>query len=82
MPGKPQPRDERSPIKINRETHVIAKRLLAQASRHGWASIGVDRDDPPSLISILEEAVKRFASAAQVTSRASTGRKADKDARK
>ena len=54
-----------APVKLSYSTYEQARALLAQVSRHGWASIGVDRDDPPSLGSVIEEAMKLLSSRAR-----------------
>jgi len=35
--------------------------LAAYAARHGWAGLGIDRDDPPTQTALIEEAIKLLA---------------------
>jgi hypothetical protein len=49
---------ERAVVKLPAETHRQAKGALAQVARYGWADFGIDRDDPPTLGSVIEEAIK------------------------
>ncbi len=67
MPGRPKVKgkvtksvDERQPVKVSRDAYALARNLMAKASRHGWASLGVDREDPPSVMAIIDEALRRF----------------------
>ncbi len=48
----------RQAVKISDETHAALKQLAAYASRNGWAALGIDRDDPPSQASIIDEAIR------------------------
>jgi hypothetical protein len=41
------------------------RELSALASKHGWSSLGVDREDPPTMVAIIEEAVKMLAARAK-----------------
>ena len=38
-----------------------ARELSALTSRHGWASLGIDRDDPATMSAIFEEGLKLLA---------------------
>ena len=42
-----------------------ARELSALASKHGWSALGVDREDPPTMVAIIEEAVKLLAARAK-----------------
>jgi hypothetical protein len=43
-------------VKVPRHVYDRLQTLVSQVSRHGWASLGVPRDDPPSMSAILDEA--------------------------
>ncbi len=53
---------KRQPIKIPWDAYELLKEIVAYASRHGWESLGVDRDDPPSQTAAIEEAINLLAS--------------------
>lgn len=53
---------KRMPIKIPWDAYELLKELAAYASRHGWESLGIDRDDPPTQTAVIEEAIKLLAS--------------------
>jgi hypothetical protein len=57
----PPAKDDRAVIKIHRDTHDTIKELLAHVSRNGWASLGIGRDDPPSLGGLIDEAIRLLA---------------------
>jgi hypothetical protein len=46
-----------TPIKVSPEAHRQAKRLLEVVSLRGWSAIGISRTDPPTLMSLLDEAI-------------------------
>lgn len=48
------------PIRIPAEAHEHAKRLAAKVARDGWRSLGVDRDDLPTLGAVIQEALARI----------------------
>lgn len=48
-------------MKISDETHASLKQLAAYASRNGWAALGIERDDPPSQASLIDEAIRLLA---------------------
>jgi len=52
---------KRQAIKIPWDAYERLKDLAAYASRHGWESLGVDRDDPPTQTAIIEEAINLLA---------------------
>ena len=43
----------------------LARELSALASKHGWSALGIDREDPPTMVAIIEEAVKLLAARAK-----------------
>lgn len=47
-------------IRIRSSTHERLRRLSERLAREGWASIGVVRNDKPSMTSIVEEALTRI----------------------
>ncbi|HEX4352784.1 MAG TPA: hypothetical protein VHZ95_07725 [Polyangiales bacterium] len=53
---------------LPREISERARELSALASKHGWSALGVDRDDPPTITAIFEEAINVLASRAKVKS--------------
>lgn len=55
MDRKPQP------VKIPPDAHDTLRDLAAFAARHGWAGLGIDRDDPPTQTALIEEAIKLLA---------------------
>ena len=44
-------------IKMNRATVDRVRELSTIVSRHGWQSLGVDRDDPATMTAVVEAAV-------------------------
>lgn len=56
MPRK----DPTTTVKVTRSLHRRMHAVLEHVSRNGWASIGVDRGEPPSLSAILDEAIAVF----------------------
>lgn len=46
-----------APARLFRETHDQVRELVAHISRHGWSSVGIDRDDPPTGTAVLDAAV-------------------------
>ncbi len=48
-------------MKIPPEAHDMLRDLAAYAARHGWAGLGIDRDDPPTQTALIEEAIKLLA---------------------
>ena len=40
-------------------THAqLVDAIATYAARHGWAGLGIDRDDPPTQTALIEEAIK------------------------
>ena len=58
-------RSERTSVKLPTEVLDKARELSALASKHGWSSLGVDREDPPTITAIVEEAITLLASRAK-----------------
>ena len=46
-----------APIKVAPDTLERARALLEHISRHGWASVGSERGDPPSVAAIVAEGI-------------------------
>jgi hypothetical protein len=55
------PKDDRAVVKLQRETYDAIKALLSHVSRNGWASVGIERDDPPSIGGLIDESVRLLA---------------------
>ena len=53
---------KRQPIKIPWDAYETLKALSAYAARHGWESLGISRDDPPTQTALIEEAINLLAS--------------------
>ena len=53
---------KRQAIKIPWDAYEMLKDLAAYTSRHGWESLGIDRDDAPTQTALIEEAIKLLAS--------------------
>jgi hypothetical protein len=34
------------------------RKLAEYTARHGWASLGIDRSDPPTMTAIIDEAIR------------------------
>lgn len=49
------------PVKIPGASLELLRDLSAFTARNGWAALGIDRDDPPTLTALLEEAVRLLA---------------------
>jgi hypothetical protein len=58
-------RMDRTSVAIPREVAKRAKALSALASKYGWSALGIDRDDPPTLTAIFEEAINVLAARAK-----------------
>jgi hypothetical protein len=43
-----------------------ARSLSALTSKHGWASLGIDREDPATMSAIFEEALNLLAARSKV----------------
>ncbi len=54
------PRSDRTTVALPKEIAKKAKMLSSIASRHGWAALGVDRDDPPTLTAVFEAAIEEL----------------------
>jgi hypothetical protein len=51
--------------RLTRETHERLKALASFIARHGWASVGIDRDDPANQTAVLDAAVNLLLSRAE-----------------
>lgn len=58
-------RMDRTSVAIPREVAKKAKELSALASQYGWSVFGIERDDPPTLTAIFEEAINVLAARAK-----------------
>ena len=54
-------------VKIPPAAHEMLRELTAYASRHGWSSLGIDRDDPPTQTAVIEAAIELLGSRRQST---------------
>ena len=61
-------RSDRQSVALPRDISEKAKELSAFASKHGWAALGVDREDPPTITAIFEEAINILASRSKAKS--------------
>jgi hypothetical protein len=52
-------------MKVPRAAYEEAQALTAHAARYGWSSLGIDREDAPTLAAILEEALHLLAKRAK-----------------
>jgi hypothetical protein len=59
----------RQAIKISTEAHAELRRLAARAASHGWAALGIDRDDLPTQAALLEEAIRLLSERERARSR-------------
>jgi hypothetical protein len=57
----------------DRQTVALASRVVEKAralsaltSKHGWASLGIDREDPATMSAIFEEALNLLAARSRV----------------
>ena len=48
-------------MKIPADALDTLRELSAHTARHGWASLGIDRDDPPTMTALIEEAIRLLA---------------------
>jgi hypothetical protein len=58
-------RSDRLSVALPRDISDKARQLSALASKHGWAVFGVDREDPPTMTAIFEEAINVLAARAK-----------------
>jgi hypothetical protein len=56
-------------VKIPPATHDLLRELTAHVSRHGWSSLGIDREDPPTHTAVIEAAIELLASRRQPSKR-------------
>jgi len=54
-------RETSTPVKIPAEAHATLRELAAYTARHGWASLGIDREDAPTQTALIEEAIRLLA---------------------
>jgi len=47
-------------IRVQGVTHRTLQTLAARIARDGWKSLGIDREDPPTLTAVLDAAVTYF----------------------
>ena len=59
------PRKDRQTVALSSSTMDKARDLSALASRHGWAALGADRDDLPTMVAIIDEALNVLAARAK-----------------
>jgi hypothetical protein len=57
--------DDRAVIKVTRNAYDRVRELSALVAQHGWACVGVKREDLPTMSAILEEAINAFAERAK-----------------
>ena len=50
-------RSDRTSVAVPKGVVKKAKELSSLASRNGWAALGIDRDDPPTLTAVFEAAI-------------------------
>jgi hypothetical protein len=62
-------RSDRTSVALPKEIAQKARDLSALASKHGWAALGVDRDDPPTITAIFEAAIDVLAARAKTRHR-------------
>jgi hypothetical protein len=62
MAKKPPPT---APVRIKPSTYETAKRIQKVASLNGWAALGIQRTDPPTLQAVFEVAIELLAQRAQ-----------------
>jgi hypothetical protein len=53
------------PVRVQAETYKVLHILAAKAARDGWKSLGVDREDPPTLAAMIDAAVTKLAQSAR-----------------
>jgi len=56
---------ERQTVALPEATMDRVRELSAFASKHGWAALGVDREDLPTMVAIIDEAVNVLAARAK-----------------
>jgi hypothetical protein len=59
------PRSDRTSVALPKEIVDKARALSALASKNGWAALGIDRDDPPTITAIFEQAIESLAARAK-----------------
>ena len=52
-------------MKVPGAAYEEAQALAAHAARYGWSSLGIDREDAPTLAAIIEEAIHQLAKRAK-----------------
>jgi hypothetical protein len=57
---------DRQTVKLPTPVMDRARELSGLASKHGWAAFGVDRDDPPTMTAIFDEATRLMAARLKV----------------
>lgn len=56
MKAKPEKRADTS-FKLSQSHAERAREISEAASRQGWAALGVDRGDPPTIKAVMEAAI-------------------------
>ncbi len=49
------------PVKVPADSIDTLRELSAFTARHGWAALGIDREDPPTMTALMEEAIRLLA---------------------
>ncbi len=50
-------RSDRTTVAVPKDVVRKAKLVSSMASKNGWAALGIDRDDPPTLTAVFEAAI-------------------------
>jgi len=51
----------RTSVKLPTETYELARELATLAARQGWAHFGSDREDPATIMAVLDEGTRVLA---------------------
>lgn len=48
------------PVRVRPETYELLHTLAAKAARDGWKSLGIKREDSPTMAALIDAAVTRL----------------------
>lgn len=61
LSGMGRRKQDRQVVALARPLVEKAREMSSHISRHGWASLDIDRDDPATMTAIFEEGLKLLA---------------------
>lgn len=53
------------PVRVRREDYEAATELVKTLSQNGWKSVGIEREDAPSIAAVVSEGIRLLAAKAK-----------------